>query len=205
MLSLCRHDPRQTTVLFPRVRASTLPVLGLPHEERGRNTFPRAATTGRHSPCAHTHPLTHHSLNWQRVLLTELFAADLRVLCGVAEGWHVEYKSRLPNARVLAKSISAGCERFTRVVPQEAGDRQGGVVEEGGQPALRGHQYGGWLFVGVEEKPGEERRLALAGSHAMRTIRLPSPPASGSHTDDSPGRTTGPRQPPQTPLFRPPG
>ena len=26
------------------------------------------------------------------------------------------------------------------LVPQEAGDRQGGVVEEGGQPALRGHQ-----------------------------------------------------------------
>lgn len=59
--------------------------------------------------------------------LSQLRAADLRVLCGVAEGWHVEYKSRLPNARVLAKSISAFA-----------------------------NTYGGWLFVGVEEKAKSE-------------------------------------------------
>lgn len=46
---------------------------------------------------------------------------DLGVLKRVAEGWYVEYKRELPNARALAKSISAFA-----------------------------NQYGGWLFIGVD-------------------------------------------------------
>lgn len=55
--------------------------------------------------------------------LSQLRTKHLQVLCRVAEGWHVEYKSLLPNARVLAKSISAFA-----------------------------NTYGGWLFLGIEEK-----------------------------------------------------
>ena len=40
------------------------------------------------------------------------------------EGWYVEYKSQLPNTRVLAKSLSSFA-----------------------------NQYGGWLILGVEENP----------------------------------------------------
>ena len=42
----------------------------------------------------------------------------------VREGWYVEYKSQLPSTRDLAKSLSS----FS-------------------------NQYGGWIFLGVEETP----------------------------------------------------
>jgi hypothetical protein len=55
--------------------------------------------------------------------LRKLQAEDLRALRSVAEGWYVEYKSVVPDARSIAKSISA----FSNT-------------------------YGGWLFYGIEER-----------------------------------------------------
>ena len=52
----------------------------------------------------------------------ELSAGDLESLRDVSEGWYVEYKSQLPRTRDLAKSLSSFA-----------------------------NQYGGWLFLGVDE------------------------------------------------------
>ena len=57
----------------------------------------------------------------------ELSASDLEGLREVREGWYVEYKSQLPSARDIAKSLSSFA-----------------------------NQYGGWLFIGVEESPGSQ-------------------------------------------------
>ena len=54
----------------------------------------------------------------------EISASDLASLREVSEGWYVEYKSRLPSTRDLAKSLSSFA-----------------------------NQYGGWLFLGVDENP----------------------------------------------------
>ena len=54
----------------------------------------------------------------------ELSAKDLENLREVREGWYVEYKSKLPSTRDLAKSLSSFA-----------------------------NQYGGWLFLGVDETP----------------------------------------------------
>ena len=54
----------------------------------------------------------------------ELSAEDLESLREVREGWYVEYKSQLPSTGVLAKSLSSFA-----------------------------NQYGGWLFLGVDETP----------------------------------------------------
>lgn len=54
--------------------------------------------------------------------LDSLNARDLSRLRDVTEGWYVEYKRELPNAKAIAKSISSFA-----------------------------NTYGGWLFVGVEE------------------------------------------------------
>ena len=54
----------------------------------------------------------------------ELSAEDLESLREVREGWYVEYKSQLPSTRDLAKSLSSFA-----------------------------NQYGGWLFLGVDETP----------------------------------------------------
>ena len=54
----------------------------------------------------------------------DLSAADLEGLREVREGWYVEYKSKLPKPRDLAKSLSSFA-----------------------------NQYGGWLFLGVDEDP----------------------------------------------------
>ena len=55
----------------------------------------------------------------------ELSAEDLESLREVrCEGWYVEYKSQLPSTRDLAKSLSSFA-----------------------------NQYGGWLFLGVDETP----------------------------------------------------
>lgn len=53
----------------------------------------------------------------------DLRASDLVALRDVAEGWYVEYKRALPNAKSIAKSVSAFA-----------------------------NTYGGWLFYGVQEK-----------------------------------------------------
>ena len=54
--------------------------------------------------------------------IKDLKPADLAILKSVSEGWYVEYKSELVNARALAKAISAFA-----------------------------NTYGGWLFLGVQE------------------------------------------------------
>lgn len=59
--------------------------------------------------------------------IDEIKAADLAVLRTVSEGWYVEYKSIVPNASSIAKSISAFA-----------------------------NTYGGWLFYGIAEKSKEE-------------------------------------------------
>ena len=56
--------------------------------------------------------------------IDELSTADLESLTEVREGWYVEYKSQLPTTRDLAKSLSSFA-----------------------------NQYGGWLFLGVDETP----------------------------------------------------
>lgn len=57
--------------------------------------------------------------------IRELQAADLSRLEDVAEGWHVEYKVVVPDAKSIAKSISSFA-----------------------------NQYGGWLFFGIAAKSG---------------------------------------------------
>lgn len=59
--------------------------------------------------------------------LSQVSPDDLVVLRTVKEGWYVEYKRSLPNARAIAKSVSAFA-----------------------------NTYGGWLFIGVEELSKEE-------------------------------------------------
>ena len=55
--------------------------------------------------------------------ITNLKPADLAILTNVREGWYVEYKSKLIDARALAKAVSAFA-----------------------------NTYGGWLFLGVKEE-----------------------------------------------------
>lgn len=52
-------------------------------------------------------------------------ASDLPALLSVNEGWYIEYKRDLPNAKSIAKSVSAFA-----------------------------NTHGGWLFIGVEEHGG---------------------------------------------------
>lgn len=59
--------------------------------------------------------------------LNKLDAADLAVLRDTSEGWYVEYKSEVPNASSIAKSISAFA-----------------------------NTYGGWLFYGIRERSKED-------------------------------------------------
>ena len=65
------------------------------------------------------------SFNPFLVGIRELQAADLCRLKDVAEGWHVEYKAVVPDAKSIAKSISSFA-----------------------------NQYGGWLFFGIAAKSG---------------------------------------------------
>ena len=60
--------------------------------------------------------------------------SDLEALREVAEGWYVEYKSQLPITRDLAKSLSSFA-----------------------------NQYGGWLFIGVEENPDTRTARSFPG------------------------------------------
>jgi hypothetical protein len=55
--------------------------------------------------------------------ITDLTATHLGALREVSEGWYIEYKSEIPSARSIAKSISAFANHF-----------------------------GGWLFYGVRER-----------------------------------------------------
>lgn len=59
--------------------------------------------------------------------LKDLAPGDLRILREVHEGWYVEYKSQPMNARAFAKAVSAFA-----------------------------NTYGGWLFIGIEEKSKDE-------------------------------------------------
>ena len=56
----------------------------------------------------------------------DLQPPDLTILKNVPEGWYVEYKSQMIKASALAKSLSAFA-----------------------------NTYGGWLFIGVQEKSGD--------------------------------------------------
>jgi Putative DNA-binding domain len=57
----------------------------------------------------------------------DLKASDLGILSTVSEGWYIEYKSQLPSASSIAKSVSAFA-----------------------------NTYGGWLFYGISEKSKAE-------------------------------------------------
>ena len=59
--------------------------------------------------------------------LALLRTSDLSILFQVKEGWYIEYKRQLPNARAIAKSISS----FSNT-------------------------YGGWLFYGIAEKSKDD-------------------------------------------------
>ena len=59
--------------------------------------------------------------------IKDLQPSDLAVLDAVSEGWYVEYKSEIVNARALAKAVSAFA-----------------------------NTYGGWLFLGVTEKSKDD-------------------------------------------------
>lgn len=60
--------------------------------------------------------------------LKALEAADLAVLYEVAEGWYVEYKSKVPDIKSVGKSVSSFA-----------------------------NTYGGWLFYGVQERDDATR------------------------------------------------
>ena len=66
--------------------------------------------------------------------LNDFLPSELANLRKVAEGWYVEYKSELQNTRVLAKSLSSFA-----------------------------NQYGGWLFIGVEEDPESRTAKSFPG------------------------------------------
>ncbi|WP_162558991.1 helix-turn-helix domain-containing protein [Sphingorhabdus sp. EL138] len=59
--------------------------------------------------------------------ISKITSSDLSVLRSVSEGWYIEYKSKIPNAISIAKSVSAFA-----------------------------NTYGGWLFYGIEEKSKDE-------------------------------------------------
>jgi schlafen family protein len=65
--------------------------------------------------------------------IEELGPDDLAILETVAEGWYVEYKSIVPDARAIAKSISSFA-----------------------------NQYGGFLFLGIQES-ADRRAAAFPG------------------------------------------
>ena len=66
--------------------------------------------------------------------LGDLLASDLEGLTDVSEGWYVEYKSELPGPRNLAKTLASFA-----------------------------NQYGGWLFLGVDQSPGLLTARAFPG------------------------------------------
>lgn len=57
----------------------------------------------------------------------DISGSDLAALRDVKEGWYVEYKSQLTSTRDIAKTLSSFA-----------------------------NQYGGWLFIGVDENPDSE-------------------------------------------------
>jgi predicted HTH transcriptional regulator len=71
-----------------------------------------------------------HKFSPFRRPIEDLTCADAAGLREIAEGWYVEYKRELPNARSAAKSLSA-----------------------------LANQYGGWVVYGVIEK-GDGSRTA---------------------------------------------
>ena len=69
----------------------------------------------------------------------ELSVSDLESLKEVREGWYVEYKSQLPSTRDLAKSLSSFA-----------------------------NQYGGWLFLGVDEDADSQTAGSFPGIENAR-------------------------------------
>ena len=67
--------------------------------------------------------------------INEFSETDLGILRGVSEGWYVEYKSELPKIRDVAKSLSSFA-----------------------------NQYGGWLFIGVEEDKKSKTAAGFPGT-----------------------------------------
>ena len=66
--------------------------------------------------------------------LQEINESHLAELREVAEGWYVEYKSEVPNPRVLAKSLSSFANR-----------------------------HGGWLFFGIQEDSADNTAASYPG------------------------------------------
>lgn len=66
--------------------------------------------------------------------LEEVSSNDLEILRDVSEGWYIEYKSQLPKVRDLAKSLASFA-----------------------------NQYGGWLFLGIDENPGSHTAGVFTG------------------------------------------
>ena len=64
----------------------------------------------------------------------DVSAQDLTLLRNVSEGWYVEYKSELIATRRLAKSLASFA-----------------------------NQYGGWLFIGVQEDPDNNAADSFPG------------------------------------------
>lgn len=92
--------------------------------------------------------------------LTDLAAGDLNTLTSVQEGWYVEYKRELPNSRTIAKSLAAFA-----------------------------NTYGGWLFIGVNERSKEESVAETCPGiprnqvdTALQTVRA----AANSHLNPTP-------------------
>lgn len=68
----------------------------------------------------------------------ETVTADhLSALLGVREGWYIDFKSELPEAKSIAKSVSSFA-----------------------------NTYGGWLCVGVSEAVDNGHRTGFAGGFA---------------------------------------
>ena len=62
-------------------------------------------------------------------IIREIDTGDLSTLRDVSEGWYVEYKSEVPDAPSIAKSISA-----------------------------LANTYGGWIFYGIDETDSSEKK-----------------------------------------------
>lgn len=93
-------------------------------------------------------------------LVAELSPADLAVLNNVQEGWYVEYKQLVPNARSIAKSISSFANHY-------GGWLVYGVARHSTHPLLPGS------FVGI---PSETMTAECARIRdAVRTCLSPAP------------------------------
>ncbi|MEX0761243.1 MAG: ATP-binding protein [Dehalococcoidia bacterium] len=75
--------------------------------------------------------------------ISDLEPKDLVTLRGVSEGWYVEYKSQLIDVKRLAKSMSGFA-----------------------------NQYGGWLFLGIQENPWTTTAKSFPGLESTELVRV---------------------------------